>query len=150
MITAAEAAEAARRAPHLPLGEPGVPRLVERLDGGPAYYLVPWGTASIVQGIVQVDAGQGGVLGVTLFQQPVADPLLSPEQALETAAGGDLDTTLHGVRLVWQPCQESTSPVRPFYEVVWADGRRAYVDMSGRTLDRLTPLGRGGGGQTSG
>jgi hypothetical protein len=150
VIKAAEAAEAARRAPHLPPGEPGVARLVERLDGGPAYYLVPWGTASIVQGIVQVDAAQGGVLGVTLFQQPDPSPILPPGRALEIAAGGDLDTTLAGVRLVWQPCQESTSPVRPFYEIAWADGRRAYVDMSGRVSGRLTPLGRGGGGPTSG
>lgn len=141
MIKDAEAAEAARRAPHLPPGEPGAPRLVERLDGGPAYYLVPWGTA----GIIQVDAAQGGVLGVTLFQQPDPSPLLSPAQALEAAAGGDLETTLTGVRLVWQPSQESTSPVRPFYEIAWSDGRKAYVDMSGRALDRLTPLGKGGG-----
>jgi len=140
VIKGSEAAETARRAPHLPPGEPGVARLVERLDGGPAYYLVPWGTA----GLVQVDAGQGGVLGVTVFQQPDPSPLLSPEQALEAAAGGNV------TRLVWQPCQESTSPVRPFYEIAWPDGRKAYVDMSGRALDRLTPLGRGGGGQTSG
>ena len=126
MIEASEAAEAARRAPHLPPGEPGAARLVERLDGGPAYYLVPWGKA----GIVQVDAGTGGVLGVTLFQQPAESPLLP---------------AIEGARLVWQPCQESTSPVRPFYEVARPNGRTSYVDMSGRVLDRLTPLGKGGG-----
>lgn len=145
MIKAAEAAEAARRAPHLPPGEPGVPRLVERLDGGPAYYLVPWESPQGTAGLVHLDAGQGGVLGVTLFQQPGPSPLLPPNRALETATGGDLDKTLASVRLVWQPCQESTSPIRPFYEVAWSDGRKSYVDMSGQLLDRLTPLGKGGG-----
>lgn len=122
MIGKDEAAEAARRAPHLPPGEPGEPRLVERLDGGPSYYLVPWGTA----GLVLVDR-EGGVLGVTLSQQP--GPLL-------------LDP-IPGARLVWQPCQESTSPSRPFYEIVHPGGSISYVDMSGRELERLTPLGRG-------
>lgn len=145
MIKESEAAEAARRAPHLPPGEPGTARLVERLDGGPAYYLVPWETGQGTAGLVQIDAAKGGALGVTLFQQPGPSPLLLPERALEVATGGDPEKTLTGMRLVWQPCQESTSPARPFYEVAWSDGRRSYVDMSGRVLGRLTPLGRGGG-----
>jgi hypothetical protein len=144
VITEFEAAEAARRAPHLPPGEPGLPRLVERLDGGPAYYLVPWEAPGGTAGLVQIEAGQGGVLGVTPFQRPGPSPLLAPEQARDAAAGGEV------LRLVWQPCQESTSPVRPFYEIARADGRRSYVDMSGRALDRLTPLGRGGGGPANG
>jgi hypothetical protein len=149
VITPAEAAEAARQgASHLPPGEPGAARLVERPDGGPAYYLVPWlvpsETARGTAGLVQIDAGQGSLLGVTAFQQPGPLPLLAPEQAFEAAASRDLEKTLIRMRLVWQPCQESTSPVRPFYEVTWSDGGRSYVDMSGRVLPRLTPLGRGG------
>ena len=127
MIGKSEAAEAARRAPHLPPGEPGEPRLVERLDGGPDYYLVPWETPRGTAGLVLIDAGSGGVLGVTLSPEPGPSPLLEP---------------IPGARLVWKPCQESTSPSRPFYEVV-RGGRAGYVDMSGRELDRLTPLGRG-------
>lgn len=144
MIDANEAAAAARRAPHLPPGEPGTPRLVERLDGGPAYYLVPWEVPQGTAGLVQIDAGMGGLLAVTTFQQPGPPPLLKPEEALATATAGDLEKTVSQVRLVWRPSQESTSPSRPFYEVRWADGRCAYVDMSGRIFERLTALGLGG------
>lgn len=127
MIGKAEAAEASRRAPHLPPGEPGKPRRVERLDGGPDYYLVPWETNRGTAGLVLVD-GEGGVLGVSLSPEPGPSPLLDP---------------IPGARLVWQPCQESTSPARPFYEIVHPGGDITYVDMSGRESDRLTPLGRG-------
>jgi hypothetical protein len=138
-----QAAAAARRGPHLPPGEPGTPRLVERLDGGPAYYLVPWEVAQGAAGLVVIDAGTGGVLGVTLFQQPGPPPLLGQEEALAAAAEPGQTVARH--RLVWQPSQESTSPVRPFYEIVWAGGGTAYVDMSGRRFEKLTPLGLGGG-----
>lgn len=126
-------------------GYPGTPLLVERLDEPKnAYYLVPWMVAKGVVFVTQVDASSGTMLGVRTFPKPTSSPFLTPEDALSYAARKFPHYVFGNARLAWRPCRESTSPIRPFYQIPFAQGV-LYVDMDGSVLLELTPLGLGGG-----
>lgn len=125
-------------------GYPGIPLLVERLDEPlSAYYLIPWIITEGVGFVVEVDASSGIMLGETTFPKPTPSPFLSQEDAFDCVAQKFPQYTLGRIRLVWQPCRESTSPVRPFYQISFNKGI-LYVDMDGSIFQELTPLGRGG------
>ena len=125
-------------------GHPKTPLLVERLDDpGAAYYLIPWLDAKGVVFIVEVDAVSGTMLGATTFPKPTPSPFLTPKKALECAARGFPQHKFGKPRLVWRPCRESTSPVRPFYQISFGTGV-LYVDMNSSVFQKVTPLGRGG------
>jgi len=125
-------------------GNPGTPLLVERLDEPVnAYYLVPWMVAEEVVFVVQVDASSGTMIGATIFPKPIQSPFLTPEEAIHYAARKFPHYVFGNARLVWRPCRESTSLVRPFYQIPFTEGV-LYVDMDGSILLELTPLGLGG------
>lgn len=156
-IDAVEAVDAARRGildysldrdpsvkSALKTGHPETPLLVERLDRpGDAYYLVPWRIKEGVVFIVEVDAATGAMLASSTFPNPIPSPFLLPEEAAHFAAREFPQYTLGKPRLVWKPCRESTSSMRPFYQIP-CDHGFLYVDMDGSTLLELTPLGLGG------
>ena len=77
------------------------------------------------------------------YSRPMPSPYLKPEQAIDRVATRFPQATLGPPRLVWSPRRESTSPIRPFYQIP-LDDRVVYVDMEGGILDELTPLGLGG------
>lgn len=124
-------------------GYPGTPLLVERLDKPEnAYYLVPWVITEGVVFVVMVNASSGNMLAVTTFPKPISSPVVAPDEALNYAAQKFPRHTFGEPRLVWQPCQESTSPTRPFYQIPFDKGI-LYVDMGGSIFLELTPLGLG-------
>lgn len=126
-------------------GYPGTPLLVERLDEPKnAYYLVPWMVAEGVVFVAQVDASRGAMLGARTSPKPTSSPFLTPEEALSHAARKFPHYVFGNARLAWRPCRESTSPIRPFYQIPFTQGV-LYVDMDGSILLELTPLGLGGG-----
>ena len=126
-------------------GHPGTPLLVERLDEPEnAYYLIPWMTTEGVVFVVQVDASSGAMLGATTFPKPTPSPFLTPDDALDHVGRKFPQHTFGTPRLVWQPCRESTSPVRPFYQIPYSDKGVFYVDMDGSVFPEPTPLGLGG------
>ena len=125
-------------------GYPASPFLVERLDKpGNAYYLIPWVVTEGVVFLANVDAVSGVMLGVTTFPRPVSSPLVTPDEAVNLAVQKFPRRAFGKPRLVWQPCRESTSPTRPFYQILSDEGT-LYVDMDGSILPELTPLGLGG------
>ena len=126
-------------------GCPSTPLFVERLDEPEnAYYLIPWMMSGDVIFVVEVDAVSGIMLGTITFQEPTPSPFLMPEKALDCVAQKFPQYTFGKPRLVWKPCRESTSPIRPFYEIPFEKGV-LYVDMDGLIFTELTPLGYGGG-----
>ena len=131
-----QAARAAARA--AAGGRPLEPLFVQRLDGGRGYYLVPVAVAEGVDAIVQVDE-QGIVEAVSRLHtpRPLAELFLPAEAARAVAPAGYEPTGL-----VWSPVRESTSPIRPFHRLR-GPGPDMFVDMSGRALSSLTPLGKG-------
>lgn len=119
-------------------GRPLEPLLVRRLDGRPAYYLVPVATAEGVDAIVQVDEhGTVEVVSRLPAPRPLDELLLSAEAARAAAPAG-----YEPAGLVWSPVRESTSAARPFH-LLHGPGPDLFVDMSGRVLAELTPLGKG-------
>ena len=125
-------------------GHPRAPLLVERLDEpGNAYYLIPWLITEGVVFVVEVDAASGVMLGATTFPKPTPSPFLTPDEALDCAAREFPQHTFGKPRLVWRPCRESTSPVRPFYQISFDKGV-LYIDMDSSIFQELTSLGRGG------
>ena len=112
--------------------------LVRRLDGGPDYRLVPVAGPDGVEAIVQVDE-HGTVAAVSRLPtpRPLDELFLSTEAARALAPDG-----YEPAGLVWSPVRESTSPIRPF-QLLRGPGPDLYVDMSGRLLAELTPLGKG-------
>ena len=136
MARSEQAARAAARA--AAGGRPLEPLLVTRLDGGPAYYLVPVASAEGVDAIVQVDE-HGTVEAVSRLSAPrPLDELFLSAEAARAAAPAGYEPT----RLVWSPVRESTSPARPFH-LLNGPGPDLFIDMSGRVLAKLTPLGKG-------
>ena len=127
-------------------GYSGTPLLVERLDKPEgAYYLVPWIVEEGVVFVARVDASKGTMLETTIFPKATPSPFLTPETALTQAARKFPHYEFGKARLVWCPCRESTSPIRPFYQIPFDKGV-LYVDMDGSILLELTPLGFGGEG----
>ena len=119
-------------------GRPLEPLFVRRLDGGPGYYLVPVAGAGGVEAIVQVDEhGTVSAVSRLLKPRPLDELFLSTEEARALAPAG-----YEPAELVWSAVRESTSPTRPF-QLLRGPGPDFYLDMSGRVLAELTPLGKG-------
>jgi hypothetical protein len=123
----------------------GAPLLVERLDRPDrAYYLVPWIGGRGVELVVQVDVSSGTMAGATLLPLPLPRLVIPPEEARRAALGEGTSPLAAGEpRLVWLPCRESASPLRPFYQVLTGAGN-VYVGMDAAVHSRLTPFGKGG------
>jgi len=122
----------------------GTPLLVKRLDApGLSYYLVPERSPAGIAAIAQVDASTGSLQSVARLPQPVPQMIISPRQAAE-AASDSIGRRLTGApELVWQPCRESSSPLRPFYRVRAAE-HDLFVSIDGQVYEELTPFGKGG------
>ncbi len=126
-------------------GYPGSALLVKRLDKPEnAYYLIPWVITEGVVFVVEVDANSGIMLGTTTFPKPSPSPFLTPDEAKDCVVRKFPQRKFGNPRLVWRPCRESTSPIRPFYEIP-VNKDFLYVDMDGLIVLELTPLGLGGG-----
>jgi hypothetical protein len=124
--------------------EPTTATLVERLDKpGVAYYLVLWDIGVRHAIIVQVDALTGVTLEFILLTKDTSLPFLEDKEAAEYITDIFPGRAISKLRLVWEPCQESTSPMYPLFEVQ-VNGIIVYVRMDGFVHHRLTPLGFGG------
>lgn len=124
----------------LKYGHPEKPLLVERLDKpGFAYYLISWRITEGVIFIVELDASNGNVLEVRNFPTPTPSPFLSPDEALDYVKNIINGSSFETPYLVWQPCKESTSPMNPFYKIIYDDGA-IYVGMHKNLFHNPTPL----------
>lgn len=125
-------------------GSLGTPLLVERIDkSNSAYYLVPWEITEGIVFLIEIDAKEGHLLGIVTYPKPIKFLFLSRSKALEAVSAKFPHYTFVKPKLVWKPCQESTSPIRPFYQIQFQKGN-IYVDMEGLIYGDLTPLGKGG------
>ena len=125
-------------------GRPKSALLVRRLDDPlRSYYLVPWESEEGVGLVARVDAETGELLGAATFSRPAPYPFITAAQALDLVLDEFKAGTVGELKLVWKPCRESTSPLRPLYQIPYID-RLLYMDMDGKIYSELTPLGRGG------
>lgn len=126
------------------IGKPDTPLLVKRLDVlKQAYYLVPWVIEEGTVLIAEVDASNGSMRSAARLPKAVPHLFLSPDEALTLVSRKFPSQKLGKPLLVWQPCRETTSPLRPLYEIPYEDGI-LYVDMDGSIFSSLTPLNLGG------
>ena len=107
------------------------------------YYLIPWEQDGNIAMVIHIDALSGVLQGVAPIRNPLAHLFLSPEEANRAVEEKLHRHSLGQEELVWRPCRESTSPLRPLYQVPHEQGL-AYVGMDGTVFPRLTPLGHGG------
>ncbi|MFX1325289.1 MAG: hypothetical protein ACFE8N_10040, partial [Promethearchaeota archaeon] len=77
------------------------------------------------------------------YPKPMISIFLTKHEALETVSKKYPNYILNEPNLVWKPCRESTSPIRPFFQVNYQRGT-LFVDMEGSVYEDLTPLGKGG------
>jgi hypothetical protein len=125
-------------------GGAGTPLFVKRLDHpSRGYYLVPWVNPSGIVLIVEVDASTGSLSSVVPLAQPMPRLGINPTEARSAVTGGSGGLSTDEPQLVWQPCRESASPLRPFYQVD-IDAGHVYVDMDGKVYTNLTPFSKGG------
>lgn len=128
-------------------GYPGQPLFVNRIDvPNTFYYLVPWhalnGTYDL---LIRIDAISRKYLGLVQFQKSHQPYFLDAREALQKAQTVAPLSNDADIRCVWRPCEQTTTPFSPLYEIATAEGAVLYIDMSGRIYDELTPLGEGGG-----
>lgn len=121
-------------------GYPENPLFVKKL-GKPefAYYLIPWRIIKGVVFIVRVDASSGDVLEVRTFPKPTPSPFLSPNDALVYAQNKYPTYKFGNPNLVWQPCEESTTAMEPFYMIPY-NHRTLFVGMNKNIFHKPTPL----------
>lgn len=125
-------------------GRAGRPLLVERLDKPrSAYFLIPWMIQRKVALLVEVDALSGELLSASALAEPTSELIMSEDDALEAANRAFPEYTFGSPRLVWRPCQESTTSTRPFFQIPYQRGV-VYVSMDGSVLRELSDLGLGG------
>jgi hypothetical protein len=122
----------------------GVPLFVKRLDEpNRGYYLVPWISKAGVTLIIEVDAMTGTMSSFFPLPQAMPSLAMNAEQAI-AAVSDKLGRQATGEpQLVWRPCRESSSPVRPFYQIKTAEGD-VYVNMDGKVYTRLASFEKGG------
>lgn len=130
--------------PDLPeLNQAMAPLLVERLDNGQYYYLIPFTQEGKVILVVEMDAEAGSLLNLTQIPPGGIYPLLTISEAQDIAQRKFPHYRFLQSRLIWTPCRESASSLYPFYEVPYTEGR-LYVSMTGHIFPQLTPFGLGG------
>lgn len=123
-------------------GEAGPALKIDRLDApGRGYYLVPWQDARGVVLLAQVDGASGALSSFAVLPMPQTQAVMSAEEARRRAVAQA--PVAGALRLVWQPCRESASPLQPLYEVPVRSGV-VFVAANGAVHDRLTPFARGG------
>jgi len=125
-------------------GDAAAPLLVERLDiPGHSYYLIPFLFEGYVGLIVQLDARDGTIQSATPVAKSKSSLFLGVEQAIDIFSQRHPGLKLQKLKLVWQPCRESSSPLQPLYQIT-IEGGAYYMGMNGSIYDNLTPFGRGG------
>jgi hypothetical protein len=134
----------------------GDPQLVQRIDRTDQfYYLVPVSSPPTLLGTAQIDAWDGELLSFSSgadvgFRKPDVGKMVqslvgtrlelrSDLPALRLYDGGFSIAPL----LVWRPCRQSSSPYRPFRQIV-VGGRVLYLDRDGTIYPSLTGLRAGG------
>jgi hypothetical protein len=106
------------------------------------YALVELGGTHGAVGVAAVERGTGSLLSSARLPGQERHVALDEARALELAghpAGHP--------RLVWAPSRQSASPLYPLWEVSGTSTSpgAVYVDLQGRTWQRLDPGGPGGG-----
>jgi hypothetical protein len=125
-------------------GQPGVPLLIKRFGQQEGYYyLIPWLTKEGTALIAEVDANNGMMGSVSSLAKPIPHLFLEPDKAINIVSRKFPGRKFGKPLLVWRPCRETTSPLRPLYEIPF-EGGVLYVDMDGAVFPSLTPLGLGG------
>lgn len=107
--------------------------LVERLDRPDArYYLVLFGPPLASSAVAAVDAATGGVMSAARLSGKGPHLSVDAAQAQRIAA-------LPGarLRLVWQPCTASLSPLYPLWEASDA-AATVFVDQRGKRWQTLS------------
>lgn len=117
---------------------PSVALVLPLLEHDISYYLVEITRANLVTARFVLDTA-GTLLEAEGDARPVGAlvPWVRPPRR---APGGPGDAAR--VRLVWKPCDQSKSRLRPFWEVA-ANGVVHYVRVDGTTFNQLTITGRG-------
>jgi len=122
----------------------GPPLFVKRLDVPDRdYYLVPWENEDGITLVMELYASAGSLAGAAPLKKPVRHITLSPKQAIAAVAQSTGREPAGEPQLVWRPCRESPSPMRPFYRIATETGE-LFVSPEGQVYTTLTPFGRGG------
>jgi hypothetical protein len=125
-------------------GHAGVPLFVTRLEAPDRdYYLVPWEDQRGIVLVVTVDASRGEMLSAAALPNPLAQLVVSPDEARRAVESRFGNHTIGEPKLVWRPCHESASPFQPLYQIA-VEGGEAFVGVDGSVYRRLTPFGKGG------
>jgi hypothetical protein len=124
--------------------QPGAALFIRRLDQRDrGYYLVPWISKDGIVLVIEVDGLKGTVAGFSTLPQAQPSLVIKPEEAIAIVSSDLGRKAIGEPQLVWRPCRESSSPLRPFYEVKTGEGE-VYVGMDGHVYINLTPFGKGG------
>lgn len=117
---------------------PSATLVLPLLEHDHPYYVVEITRATLVTARFVLDPA-GTLLEAEGDARPVGAlvPWVRPPGRAPSGSG-DADQ----VRLVWQPCDQSKSRLRPFWEVT-AKAAVRYVRVDGATFDQLTITGRG-------
>lgn len=125
------------------VGKPFTPFFVKYLHNKSAYFLVPWKHNEKVAFIIQINARTGQFAGITFFEKMQRDPIIPEASASNCATAAYPTENFVSKGLVWKPCRESTTPLRPFY-LFESENLSIFVDMNCKIFTFLTPLGKGG------
>lgn len=107
---------------------------------GEEYYLVIFGEHEAAVGVAAVDVARGEVMVSAALSGHRSHLSIDAQTALRRA-GSPVDAR---IRLVWQSCTGSRSPLYPLWEIR-ADERTVYVDQQGVVWESLERSeGRGG------
>ena len=135
---------------------PGAPVLVRRLDGGAAYYIVPFErsdglpTARLLFNGDTGDAGQAWGIqepGANMPPWPSGAELIRKLNGREVAIQGRtirLDASLlrEAGPLVWRPCDQSYNKLLPFHEIQQGNDT-LYLRVDGELFPELTRMSAG-------
>jgi hypothetical protein len=134
-ISEEQAREIARNKLGLPAETPGRAWLISRLDLPDAHYwLVALGPPQTEYSLAAVDALDGSLMNWAILEKPQVFTLLTPQEAVRRT----MQRGAYPVRLVWQPCQASHSPLYPIWEVQ-TDERTLYINQQGGVFQELVP-----------
>lgn len=118
------------------------PLLVERLDNGQKYYIVPFAFENNITLVAEIDAEDASLHSLTQIPRGGSYPLLTSREALNLAHSYFPEYNLGNPRLIWTPCRETASTLYPFYQIAHSGGS-LYISMSGHVYSDLSPFGLG-------